>query len=453
MKLVRLIVLLTIVIMFQIVTSIKHKKKSKRILRSNSHNKNNGVSVFRSNYYGMCVLHDDCSKSGSSCHKNCDNIRIAIDYKYNCSENNLKELEQTSQLPRNENISVTKDLPVDLKKRIMVNSKCAESYFTFIEKFYRRKITSPNKMRVRVINGFIREVNNKKNYYDLGEDVLQLAAIGKNIDFPFVIDQLNLSQDLMWNSIRSGFPNPKPMQTNANIDDLIEGDLKIEKTNLYIVEMKVPLMSDVYHQVLYVCAKGKNSAYHFSFDRAARDPSHEKLSIKKFFLRIFKEAFSKMWRTLIRVVYYAKTDTCDDKHVPSRLFYSPKINVIPQGEKNTIKDYSIWYKNPDHRFVPNGSLMKAVPSEKSSFKKLFIGIQRYALRYKKYIPWSENCQHFASGFYNYLTNQHLPYVNEEQMSHMPKESFSQLFTDESDDEYLEKVKERRANAKAGKPNM
>jgi hypothetical protein len=452
MKLIRLIVLLTLVVLFQLVSSIKHKKKSKKILRSHYHTKNHEVSVFRSNYYGMCVLHDDCSKSGSSCHKNCDNLRIARDYKYNCSENNLKEHQKTNHLPRNEKISETNDLPLDLKKRIMVNSKCAETYFPFIEKFYHKKITSPNKMRIRVVNGFIREENTKKNFYDLGEDVIQHAPIGKNLDFPFVVEQLNLSQELMWNSIRSGFPNPKPMQTNAVIDDLIDGDLKIEKTNLYIVEMNVPLMSDVYHQIFYVCAKGKNSAYHFTFDRAARDPSHEKLSTKKFFIRIFGELFTKMWRTLVRVVYYAKTDTCDDQHVPSRLFYSPKVNVIPQGEKNTLKDYSEWYKNPDHRFVANGSLMKDVESEKSSFKKLFIGVQRYAQRYKKYIPWSENCQHFASGFYNYLTNQQLPYVNEQKMSHMPKESFSHLFSDESDDEFLEKVKEVRGKAKAGKHN-
>jgi hypothetical protein len=449
MKLIKLTVVLTLLILFQIVSSIKHKRKSKKILRSHSHTKNHGVSVFRSHYYGMCILHDDCSSSSSPCHNNCDNMRIAIDYTYNCSEKKKHELEKTKELSRNEKIPTTTDLPVDLKKRVMENSKCAEHYYPFLERFYGKKITSPNEMRIRVVNGFIREENQEKNYYDLGEDVLQHAAIGKNMDFSFAVQQLNLSQDLMANSISSGLPNPRPIKTSAIIDDLIDGDLKIEKTNLYIVQMFLP---DVYHQVLYVCAKGKNGAYHFTFDRAARDPGHEKLNTFDLFKRIF-QVFSKMWRTLVRVVYFAKTDTCDDKHTPDRFFYSPKMNILAQGEHNTLEDYSNWIKDPSKRFVPNGSLMKTVAAEKSSLKNLFIGVQRYAQRYKKYLAMSENCQHFASGFYNYLTNQEIPYVNVKEMKKMPKESFAHFFTDENDDQYLEKVKERRANAKAAKPNI
>jgi hypothetical protein len=96
--------------------------------------------------------------------------------------------------------------------------------------------------------------------------------------------------------------------------------------------------------------------------------------------------------------------------------------------------------------------MKSVPAEKSSFKKLYTGIQRYALRYKFYFPLSENCQHFATGFYNYLTNQKIQYVNKSNMKSIPEEPFADLFTDESDDQYLEQVKKRRILANASEPN-
>jgi len=442
MKLTKFTEILALIILFQIVSSFKHKRKLKKVLRSHSLAKSSDVSVFRSDYYNVCILHDNCSFF-SDCHSNCDKMRVAVDYTYNCSEKKMEELENIEKLPASEKVSEISNIPYDLKKRIMKNSGCGFHYFPILERFYGRKITSPNKMRIRVINGFVREVSPDKNFYEIGEDVLQQAAIGKNMDLSFVIEQLNLSQHMMTNSIASGLPNPKRMKTHAFIDDLIDGDLKIEKTNLFIVKM---FIDDIYHQVLYVCARGKNSAYHFTIDRAARDPTHENLTLIEKAKRVF-QVFSKMWRTLIRVVYYAKTDSCDIIRSPASSFYSPRIDMVAQGQYNSLEDYYKWFNDMNSSFKVNGSLLKTVPEDRSSFKKLFIGVQRYALRYKKYLPFTENCQHFSTGFYNYLTNQEIPYVNEEQMSKVAKEPFAHLFTDESDEEYLEKVKVRRANAK------
>jgi hypothetical protein len=324
MKFMKLTALLAILILSLLVSSKIHKRKSKKLLKSHSNTKEQDLEVFKRDYYGMCILHYDCGLL-STC--NCGDMRVSTDYKYNCSENTKNELEKTKQLERSQILSSIKDLPVDLMKRLMKSTRCSFGpYFPILENMYGRQITSPNRMRIRVVNGFMREQIKDKNFYQIGEDVLVHAAIGKKMDFPFVVNQLNLSQNLLAKSISSGLPNPNSIKTPAYIDDLINDDLNIEKANLYVVKM---FIKHIYHQVLYVCAKGKNSAYHFTFDRAMRDHTHENISLRETLLRATVKS-NKAFRTLIRVVYYAKSDTCDEMHVPSSPSYSPKMDVVPQ---------------------------------------------------------------------------------------------------------------------------
>jgi len=243
----------------------------------------------------------------------------------------------------------------------------------------------------------------------------------------------------MSRSINAGLPNPNKMQVNSVIDDLVNGDLIIQKANLYIEKM---FINHVYHQILYVCAKGSKNAYHFIFDRAMRDHTHENIHSKWEKFKRYTINAGDLFKTLVRVVYFAKSATCEDVHVPSNHYYSPKKDIIPQGRNNSFQDYKRWIEYPNNEFNLNGSLMTSVPPERSSFKKLYVAIQRYSLRYNHYLPDSENCQHFATGFYNYLTNQSIPYVNSELMGSLPKEPFSDLFSNENDALYYHNVAKR-----------
>lgn len=442
MKFMKLSLLFAILILSQVYTSFLTKRKSKKLQKANMQTKG-GAMVFRNDYYGVCIVHQNCSGFSNFISErcDCDNMKISPNYSYNCNDNMFKKLESNDKITDPLSLASIKDIPLDLKKRLMKNSSCTnplQPYNEVLEKIYGRKITSTNKMRIILVNGFTREFNPKKNFIQ-GEDVLVHAAIGKGMDFKFVVEQLNLSQNLMARSIASGLPNPNRMDTNALIDDLINEDLMIQKANLYIEKM---FIAKVYHQILYVCAKGSKSAYHFTFDRSMRDHTHENIhaleSLKRYTLMP-----SKAFRTLIRVVYFAKSDTCDDSHLPSDHFYSPKKDIIAQGKYNNLDEYQKWIENPNSDFTLKGSLMKDVSSNKMSFKKLYTAVQRYAMRYKFYIPHSENCQHFATGFYNYLTNQDIPYVNNYLMGDLDPEPFSNFFTNESDAEYFEQVVKRR----------
>ena len=399
------------------------------------------VGYYKNDFYKICIKITDDSHllaDNNGCMKSFMQKKII----YNCDASAFEKLKEEKKFEGKSNLIVlAKKLPYDTILDVLKKTSCNLPENALNSK-YKMPLLNKNTMRVRFINAILPSYDNlPKQFFEVGEDVASLNPLGKALEMTFFLEQLNLSEKL---KARSSAPDSDSEPNPASLIELdSQNDLKIEKARLYLDK----IIPNIYHEVLYLCVRNtdKNKAYHFIVDRSARDPTHEKdtwSAVANFF------DLSAM-STLVRVIYYTHSETCDESETPDSKKFNPEFNLVSVGkdqqlEQNmkAINDFlNISAKSRTDKFKLAVALNENVASEKSSFRKFVVAIQRYALRYTKYNIY-ENCQHFATGFFNYLTNQNEEYVNVSTMKTLGSENinwlrtskdlFDHFFTDEDD---------------------
>jgi len=181
-------------------------------------------------------------------------------------------------------------------------------------------------------------------------------------------------------------------------------DIKIENMEIKTAGLFLnPVMSDVFHQVLYLCAEAGGKSYYFVADRAARDPSHDVDS--KTLLRSILDTYVRL--TLYKVHRHAGCSAENDKK------FNPyqkdgKGKTFPQINETDPKkalELVLKHKAGDKAVLDAWDGNVTVPvTQKTTLDQFFNALLKYGVKYPLYNT-QNNCQHFATGFYRYLTGQ------------------------------------------------
>lgn len=395
------------------------------------------IKVSQEKYYKTCFI--TSAEWSIYFWRKCWEMEMDEKFFYNCDEAKYKEL---SANPKIEKGILIKNalLPIDSIINLLQESKCSEVDFT-MENELKVKFLSDNSMRIRVTSGFFEDYSKfkYKRFYEVSESLFQFNPLGNRISLGLVITQINLSQRLYVESLNAG--KEEKEKKDAQLIDLdSNGDLSIDKAMVFLDT----IITNVYHEILYICAKNKNNgkAYHFIIDRSARDPTHE--------LSTWEHAVENLieWnivKTLIRVIYYKRSENCNEEDMPDSKHFNPNLFLMKLGKNqyDKLAELSNYLNNQTRTelFQPSEPVSMKVIKEKNSFKKLLTAVQRYALRYHNYDVFN-SCQHFATGFFNYLTDQNETGVNKYLVdkisfagNHVSKDPFSNYFTDETDEEF------------------
>ncbi len=433
----------------------KNKLRNKKSIMTHGKPKaaDTPIKVYKNKFYSICVYVDSHRK------EDCTGVGW---YKisYNCDASAPPSADQVSDGTIAKPVYNDPIFPHDMKIAILKKSKClidkgwlqrkidstnvvknAEqnqpSSFSTLStggnkpKSYRENDNESRKGKVRLINGWIKSNWSKGLFYNIGDYVLSFNpkyASYQNIKW--LSEQFNTSIRLLQESLKEDatprdptFGSPEEIfldpnsyshtslntEENANKDAEFQ-DLKIEKAGLYIEN----ILEGIYHQVLYVCALGKDKtggtrAFHFIIDRAARDFTHEDLKFGKIFWTTFS---GQLLSTLVRVTYYNASANCTDPtQRPDDAKFNPKYEIAlihPQTSNMDPGLLAHFKKNPKQRskFIPQnpeGGNYDLTDVKEQSFNDFVMGIQRYGWMYEKYEPM-HNCQHFATGMFNYLTS-------------------------------------------------
>jgi len=407
------------------------------------------LDFYRNDYYKICLkLTNDYHllSSNNDCLQSFMQTKII----YNCSEKDFDKLKSDKKFDGASNVILySKDLPFDTMLEVMQKTSCVNPVAS-LDKKYTVSTLTRSEIRVRFSTSFFPNyLGLSKQFYEVGEYVASVNPIGKGLDMEFFIQQLNLSEKLRARSVAN---NPAEIP-NSLIELQADGDLKIEKAALYVDK----IIPDVYHEIMYICVRNveRNKAYHFIVDRAARDPTHE-----KDVWNAIKGAFDgSMMATLVRVNYYSHSATCDEDQTPDNVKFNPKFGLALVGKEasKNLKELNDYFNNDRRaaKFRPAKPLLDTVNANGHSFKKLITAIQRYALRYPTYNVY-DNCQHFATGFFNYFTSQSEDYINVDLMKRVgseksnllrtSKDPFDHFFTEEDDNTFIiENSKRIKAN--------
>lgn len=408
------------------------------------------LSFYRNNFYNICLkLTDDYHYISSN--NDCLVSFMQTNIKHNCNEKDFENLktEKFFDGPTNM-ILYSRDLPFDTILEAMQMSYCVNPIST-LDKKYAVPTLTRSEMRVRFMNSHLPSYADlPKQFYEMGEYVASVNPIGKGLDLSFFVEQLNLSEKLRKTSILAAAASPEEAPSSV-IELESNGDLKIEKAALYLDK----IVPNVYHETLYLCVRNtqKNKAYHFVVDRAARDPTHEKDT----WTAVLKMLDMSAMATLVRVNFYSHSETCDESETPDSQKFNPKFNLVHVGKdqsKNLAEMNDFLSKsNRTEKFKSANPMTETVLTERNSFKIFIVAIQRYALRYPGYNIY-DNCQHFATGFFNYLTNQNDDYVNIAKMKELgtekfnsfrtSKDPFNHFFTEEDDVTFVQENSKRVA---------
>jgi len=412
-----------------------------RIIYFNHRNKN--LKYIKNDFYKACFI-ITTFRNFSFSKKNCLYSQMEKNPKYNCiSQKNLFNLKNEARLYDPIFIKDSYILTFDLKLNLLQKSRCINPEKTLEEK-YGIKLLSKNPMRISIINAIFSTYKGfSKQFYEEGENVMSFNPIGKKIPLNLIIKQLNVSESLKVKSFTKNRSLSDLKRSDKSIFLESNNDLKIEKAALYLNKV----FSDIYHEVLYLCVRNteKKISYHFIVDRSARDPTYERATWTKTFKKIFK---GNSISTLIRVVYYSQSKDSNKNKTPDNKKFNENYNLINVGknQKGNLRQIRNFLSSPikdrDSKFKPSILLNSNVTLNKNSFKKFIIAIQLYALKYRNYNIF-DNCQHFATGFFNYLTNQNEDYVNLEIMKKLGaeeikksrswKESFEKFFKNQTND--------------------
>jgi hypothetical protein len=413
------------------------------------------IMVYNNKFYSICVYVD--SKINADC-KGVGWYKIS----YNCDPSESAPADQVSNGTIPKPVYIDPNFPHDMKIAILKTSKCLVSGGLFKKnvdstnviksaelnqpssfkilstggsstgpKSYRENDNDTRKAKVRLINGWIKSNWSKGLFYNIGDYVLSFNpkyASYQNIKW--LSEQFNTSIKLLQESLKEEatprdptfgspeeiFLNPQSHpDTSLNIEENAEKDkefqdLKIEKAGLYIEN----ILEGIYHQVLYVCAVGKdrtggNRAFHFIIDRAARDFTHENLNFRKIIWTTFS---GQLLSTLVRVTYYNASPNCSDPtQRPDDPKFNPNYEIALIHPQTSNKDPGLLahFKNNSRErskfepLDPQGEKYKLTDVTEQSFNDFVMGIQRYAWMYNMYDPM-HNCQQFATGMFNYLTS-------------------------------------------------
>jgi hypothetical protein len=200
----------------------------------------------------------------------------------------------------------------------------------------------------------------------------------------------------------------------------------MQKAALYVTSFIDVI--DAYHQLVYICAVDKTGrALHFLVDRGAR-------------------AFTDTpdLKSRVRFILYHFSSKCGNvKDMPDDPQFNFNFKLLRQGvdQHQRLPEMKKYMEsNKTKIFEAIQPIGADIPEKFSSFAKLVTAVQRYAIRYDKYGPLN-NCQHFATGLYNYLTNNKVEYLNKDWMKSIPlnnvsTDPFSMLFQDHTDEQFL-----------------
>ena len=402
--------------------SLKNKSKKIKIKRKTSSFNNASTIapkflVYRDEYYNFCTRASD---SGFMFKDQCSEIYIEDKFHFPCDSN----LEKTIENIRNKYslLHSKENLPTATYEILLEKSTCKDQigFFDKIYKSFTDKLFGQNEMLfefkialLRDFEGFDRD----KKFFENSKQVLVFNPVGKAIGLNFIFKQLNFSFELL---NKSRFLN-NPIKL---LDET--KDLKIQKAALYVSSF-VGLI-DAYHQLLYICALDSTGrALHFFVDRGAK-PFSQSITFK----------------TKVRIILYHISSKCGNaQDMPDDPQFNFNFKLLRQGANQHLRlDELKSYlgNNKGEIFKAIEPIGKDIPLELSSFNKLVVAIQRYAIRYENY-NLLENCQHFATGFYNILTRSNIHYLNEELMKSFPltdvsKDPFIIFFQDLSDEEFL-----------------
>ncbi len=163
-------------------------------------------------------------------------------------------------------------------------------------------------------------------------------------------------------------------------------------------------------------------------------------------------------KTLIRLTYYNASPDCDDEEQrPDAARFNPGFKLVAMGD-STPADVTDYLSAPrTEKFRSSTYVSEKIPfrpSKKNNtkFKSFFLAIQRYAYRYEFYTPWN-NCQHFATGLFNFFHDSHTEFFNVEIMDYMgvSNDSFWMYFDFSMSDEiYEHNIEKINSNAKKSK---
>lgn len=378
--------------------------------------------VYRDNYYNFCTRLSD---AGFIIKDECSTTYIEDNFHFPCDADTAKVLDNSNL---KYSLLKTKDnLPTATLQEMLSKSTCdnQKSFFDSVYKDLSNKLFAQNDMLFQVSIALLRDyegLDRKTKFFENSKEVLVFNPVGKAIGLNFILRQLNNSFKLL-NKSRF-LKNPIKLLDETK-------DLKMEKAALYVTSF-IELI-DAYHQLVYICAKDSyGRALHFLVDRGARKFS-ESITLK----------------TRVRINLYHISSKCGN---PSDMPDDPQFNfnykVLRQGVNQylNIDELDKYLDNESRKeiFKPKDPIGKDVEKEFSSFSKFVIAVQRYAIRYENY-NFLDNCQHFATGFYNIITNSEIIYLNKDWMGRVPffdvsKDPFIIFFNNLSDQEFLERAK-------------
>jgi hypothetical protein len=408
-------------ITFLIFLSILSLTLERRLSRHKRHQTKYAV-VWRSEFYNYCVVVES-AYNVLMWNRPCQSLKT-LGSKYNCSKEDQQHLQSNPHPTTIKKSVVDKNLPIDTRKAIFKASACLGKTAELVKKVG-HKFTGVLTQKVRLINGFLRVQDPTLKFYEAGVGVVSMDPSHPHENsLKWAVEEFNKSQKVLKKSIDQGTPNPNNIVAEPIV--LNDGDLTLERAELYVEQV----VGSIYHQIIYICAKGKDRAYHFIADRSARDLTHEPTTLIKTWNKTMNGEFLK---TLVRLAYYNASPDCDDEEQrPDAARFNPGFKIVAMGNA-TPDEVTAYLSAPRTEKFRSNYVSKKIPFHPSkegntNLKSFLLAIQRYAYRYKYYTPWN-NCQHFATGFYNFLHGSHTKFFNDGIMDFMgvSKESFTMYF--------------------------
>jgi len=383
--------------------------------------------LYRNGFYDICTR---VKSAGRVMIDKCSTIEIEYDFTFGCPIKIARSISKNQALPKHPKklikLNSDKYSPFGVFQQLLNISKCKDKKSVILQRFYNRlTITGNNNALVQIKNALRRDdyfgLNKKTKFYENSEDVFSFNPRGKEIALSTALRQLNLSFFLLNKHI---FKTKKIIYFDSFIQDLV-----MEKAALFLAEFIG--FVDAYHQLVYICAldSKNNRALHFLVDRGLTS--------------------AKTFDTRVRFILYHISPNCDNpEDMPDQPVFNFNFLLFRQGKEQNkdLKSIDVYIKNKDQNkspYKPKNPILSDVQDDRKSFAKLFIAVQRYAIRYKKY-GFLDNCQHFATGMFNYITNSSIPYVNGKLMDKIPifdvsKDPFNILFKNMTDDDFRKKA--------------